>query len=267
MKISQIALFLLAAPAFAAGITTLPDHPVAGEPFVITYAGKIPATEYAPLSYSVFGSTYAQLGSKVAFVTDFTNPLQRSTKTVTGTTTIADPYNYGTHFVATLGAGSYGVTRDYAGLRAGSYTPGPETLPDTIVVGPPRAAATPASTALSGNYYADDEAGSGVNLIQSPNGQVFAAWFLYAARSYSTPASAPIWYVAPGGKWITPTRFTAILYETQRTAFNRPVDATVALTLPVGTLTLDVVGSTAIDMDATLVTGTRKQKRLNRLQF
>ena len=166
----------------------IPPRPVAGEPFVLELAGTAPG----PVLY------FRQLPSVAVADSEITLGLNLSAPGV-GTPKFAFGGFDGTYLarqaLTVPAAGTYGVFKSLpGGIR--------ERLA-TLSIDPPRPAATPASTTLSGNFFAPDEDGAGVNVIQGPHGAV-AAWFTYGSGEFVISGARTTWYVISGGKWISP---------------------------------------------------------------
>ncbi|APV51248.1 hypothetical protein BWI17_17110 [Betaproteobacteria bacterium GR16-43] len=251
--------------AAAADLRTLPEHPVAGEPFIAMFTDRVIPGGTSSTSYASLPTVSA---GELTMTVDFSKPLPGTFRGICGAEPCYGP-TYETRTVVTIPEpGSYQGYFVYTGLPYGTYPLGRQRSPDSVIVGAARPSAAPLRTTLSGNYFAEDENGSGLNLLQSASGQLFVGWFFYQAQRTATfNELAPAWYVSGGGTWISPTRFTTILYETRGTAYNKPFVASDLNVGAVGILTLDVIDANTIDMDVTLVSGVRKQKRLSRLLF
>lgn len=145
-----------------------------------------------------------------------------------------------------------------------------ETFAD-FNVSPPRPAAAPLHRALSGNWFAPAESGIGLNIIQgAASGQLFSIYFTY--RQSAGLLTEPQWFSIPGGKWLTPTRFQGLLYETLGTQLDQPFNPARFQARPVGLLTLDFTSADRVEFDAQLTLDTsftliRKQVALQRQQF
>lgn len=138
-------------------------------------------------------------------------------------------------------------------------------------VSPPRAAATPQFRSLSGNWFTPAENGIGLNIIQgAASGQLFSIYFTY--RQGSGLLAEPQWFSIPGGKWIAPTVFQGLLYETLGSTLDVPFNTARFQARPVGTLTLTFANADRVDFDAQLTLDTsfnliRKQVALVRQAF
>ncbi|HYC36627.1 MAG TPA: hypothetical protein VEC19_09415 [Usitatibacter sp.] len=160
--------------------------------------------------------------------------------------TVGQPQVLGTtplkwsRFGATMGglpAGTYTI-------RAGPYSnqnslfgyPVPaHELSVNVVAG---TAAAPAHRELDGNWFDPAQPGWGVNLVQGDSGALFGVVLNYREFSFSEFANYPvIWHVVPDGRWITPTIFRGVLYESVGTRINEA--ATSSHTSPVGMATLE----------------------------
>jgi hypothetical protein len=139
---------------------------------------------------------------------------------------------------------------------------------DAIELQAPAAAApaAPARHGITGNWFDPAQAGWGVNILESDSGpQLFAVWLDYAdfdfpsgfpqsppPANYATRAST--WRVMSGGRWITPTMFRGILYQT----FDgtRPDgESRNATVLPVGYATFSFLDSGEMDFKAVMRSG------------
>jgi hypothetical protein len=238
-------------------LAIVPERPVAGEPFVIEHLGE----SRQSLPYLKQRSTVTVNGLDVTLALDFSGPAVSAPK-------FPGPFDppsktYLAQQVAVVpAAGTYRLNRMLPGGQ-------PEALA-ALLVDPPRAAATPQWTNLSGNFFAPDENGAGVNVIQGASGQVFAILFTYGFQSFvfSPPGSLPTTYVVSGGKWISPVEFRGVMYETYGTPIGvAPYDPARFSLHPVGLMTLRFSDRNAVDLDAQFTSGIRKQKRLGRQQF
>jgi len=80
----------------------------------------------------------------------------------------------------------------------------------------------------------DGESGWGLNVVQHvETSQVFVVMYTYDA------SRRPLWFVLPGGKWTSSTRFAGNWYRVTGPAFNRPFDPSQVNVVQVGTAELD----------------------------
>lgn len=227
------ALFLVAALAFGSAAQAqkvlqwrmLPPLPVAGEPFVLqTLVNAAPATNDGS-----FHTTQVLVFENEIRLTSFPPPL-------------APPPGYPTtHLV------SQAITLNRFDLHLGLLD-GEQFA--VFNVSPPRPAATPQSRTLSGNWFAPAENGIGLNIIQGPSGILFSIYFTY--RQGSGLLTEPQWFSVPGGKWITPTTFQGLLYETRGAPLDKAFTPANFHVRPVGTVTLVFAGAERVDFDAQL---------------
>jgi hypothetical protein len=236
-------------------LAIVPERPVAGEPFVIEHTGD----GRRALNYLRQRSTVTVEGSDITFALDFTGPGIGSPKFPDLPDLVMRTY-LAQQMAVVPGAGTYRLSRSIDGVR--------DSLA-TIAVDPPRPAAAPQWTNLSGNYFAPDENGAGVNVVQAASGQMFVAWFTYASLEFQAlvPGYPSSWYVVTGGKWISPTEFLGVMHDAYGTPFERTYDAARFTARPVGVMSLKFADRNVVDLDAQFTSGIRKQKRLGRQQF
>ncbi len=249
------ALAAPAAPALAQSQwRTLPAIPVAGEEFVLQVFG----TGFGLLPPALPQSTTLVEGTIVSLITDL-SPFPSA-----GGPTPS--------FLASAVAIA-NVQGDHDAVRITRFAP-PTTQDRESLSGfrtlAPRPAATPTFRSLSGNWFAQAENGTGWNIIQGANGNLFAVWFNYRTTAIPEPA-APLWLVAPGGKWVSPTSFRAVLYETRGSTFDVAFDPARFGVRPVGIVTFDFVDANTVDFNAQFALDTfdliEKQSRIQRQQF
>lgn len=249
----RFALFLAAALAFGGAAhaqkvlqwRTLPILPVAGEPFVLqALVNAAPATNDGS-----FHETQVLVFENEIRLTSFPPPL-------------TPPPGYPTtHLVSQV------ITLDRFDRHLGLLDS--EQFAD-FHVNPPRPAATPQFRTLSGNWFAPSENGIGLNIIQGASGQLFSIYFTY--RQGAGFLAEPQWFSIPGGKWITPTTFQGLLYETRGAPLDKAFTTANFKLRPVGTLTLVFASADRVDFDAQLTldasfTLIRKQITLQRQSF
>lgn len=248
------ALFLVAALATCGAAQaqkvlqwrTLPQLPVAGEPFVLqTLVNAAPAT-----NDGTFHATQVLVFENEIRLTSFPPPA-------------APPPGYPTtHLV------SQAIILNRFDLHLGLLDNEQFAV---FNVSPPRPAATPQFRTLSGNWFAPAENGIGLNIIQgAASGQLFSIYFTY--RQGSGLLAEPQWFSIPGGKWITPTLFQGLLYETVGSTLDVPFNPARFQARPVGTLTLNFASADRVEFDAQFTLDTsftliRKQIALVRQAF
>ncbi|MBC8022855.1 MAG: trypsin-like peptidase domain-containing protein [Burkholderiales bacterium] len=110
-------------------------------------------------------------------------------------------------------------------------------------------------------WWNPGESGWGLNLIQHPNGIIFAMWYTYDANRKMT------WYHVPSGTWTSSMTYTGTLYAVAGPAFDNPTfSAAQVKRTAVGTATLSFTSATSgtwsFDVD-----GVRGSKPISRLPF
>lgn len=237
------------APAIAQGWRVLPPAPTAGEPFVVQYE--------------------AHTASSPAWVHRASVEVQGSVVTYT--------------VIPTDGGfsvpGFYRASSVVPGLAAGQYelrlrTPVPagllETPLGTFAVGTSTGEASPRFANLSGNWFAPEEAGWGLNVIQGDSGKLFAVWLGYQPDSGSQ-SQASTWLVMSDGSWLAPEHFRGILYETRGTSMARPFDRSQLVVTPAGYASLQFLGPDTVVFEAKAGVGpyafVQQLKTLRRYSF
>jgi hypothetical protein len=119
--------------------------------------------------------------------------------------------------------------------------------------GPPDA--TPA-TNYQDLWWNENESGWGLSINQQYR-TLFAVWYAYA------PDGSPVWYVLPGGSWISGSNYSGPVYRTSSAPTSLLAgggfDAAGVTRIPVGTLTLSFSNATSALMTYTIdgVSGTK----------
>ncbi len=110
-------------------------------------------------------------------------------------------------------------------------------------------------------WWNPGESGWGLNLIQHPNGIIFAMWYTYDANRKMT------WYHVPSGSWTSSMTYTGTLYAVTGPAFNNPTfNAAQVKRTAVGTATLSFTSATTGTWSYS-VDGTNGSKPISRLPF
>jgi hypothetical protein len=137
---------------------------------------------------------------------------------------------------------------------------------DSIEIQRPAASApaTPARRGVTGNWFDPAQPGWGVNVLESDSGpQLFAVWLDYMNWDYFGPISNPgpeywtrgtSWRVMSGGRWITPTTFRGVLYQSWD-GTNPGGASKRATLLPVGYATLTFLDSGEMSFKAAMRSG------------
>jgi hypothetical protein len=111
----------------------------------------------------------------------------------------------------------------------------------------------------SGIYDAGEqgESGWGINLSQGTTGNLFMTWYTY------TPDGKPLWLVASGGVWNTPTSFTGRMYQTTGSPYGATYNTASSMIKDVGSITLDFVDTKTVQVrwDVNGLSGTKTVKR------
>ena len=108
-------------------------------------------------------------------------------------------------------------------------------------------------------WWNPEESGWGLNLIQHPNGIIFAIWYTYDANGKMT------WYHVPSGSWSDSMTYSGTLYAVSGPAFNaNTFNAMQVKRTAVGTATLRFTsansGTWTFNVDG--ATGTKSLSRL-----
>lgn len=110
-------------------------------------------------------------------------------------------------------------------------------------------------------WWNSSESGWGLNLIQHPNGIIFAIWYTYDANGKMT------WYHVPTGTWTDSMTYTGTLYAVAGPAFSvNPFNAANVKRTPVGNATLSFASSSTGTWSYT-VDGVSGSKPISRLPF
>lgn len=225
------ALAFVAVPAVtqARSFTTYPPDPFAGEEFVammIGINGASPTTvEGVALERAPDGNLF--LTTRINF-TGFSVPSSFRAATV-GRLSLP---------------GYYIVTEKRHDTGSGAVQ---QTQVGAITVGPSPGTHAPQFAGLTGNWYAPDEAGTGLNILQNEQGQLFAIWLTFqpVTDTASPPARVPnLALVMPSGRWISPTEFRGLLYATRGTPVQVPFVAVDSRVVPVGYASLNFTSET-----------------------
>ena len=188
----------------AAEYEYLPPQPQAGEQFVITGALSYGSED----ACSLFTMSYAGVSADRIDVREYTGPGYK-----------------GDQFSCRFGALVPGLPegRYYADIRRAN---GPLGSPGvvTVVAG---SASQPARRDLTGNWMVSAEPGWGLNIVQGDSGKLFIAWMMY--RPFASH-----WVIVPDGRWITPTTWRGVAYQTRNVRFDAAADTARLQTTPVG---------------------------------
>jgi len=110
-------------------------------------------------------------------------------------------------------------------------------------------------------WWNPSESGWGLNLIQHPNGIIFAIWYTYDTNGKMT------WYHVPTGTWTDSMTYTGTLYAVAGPAFSvNPFNAANVKRTPVGNATLSFASSSSGTWSYT-VDGVSGSKPISRLPF
>jgi len=110
-------------------------------------------------------------------------------------------------------------------------------------------------------WWNPSESGWGLNLIQHPNGIIFAIWYTYDPNGKMT------WYHVPSGTWTDSMTYTGTLYAVAGPAFTaNPFNTSMVKRTPVGSATLSFSSSTTGTWSYT-VDGASGSKSISRLPF
>ncbi len=242
-----LAAALLAATGAQAQLRLLPPDPRASEPFVLQTFG------------SAGSNTVEVVNTRVDLVGQIVLNVQTSTLlTETSKTWVSV-------VIPGLGTGSYQVLlrtnqigfdigRGFANVGAAVATPAPQFRGAT------------------GNFFNAAESGWGVNIIEGVGGNLFVVWFDHGnpLNGAAATAAKAMWMVLPGGRWITPTTFRGILYDTEARGLNQDYGNLHAT--PRGYASLTFLSADEVDFTATVGFGPEfrevsKTKRLRRQVF
>lgn len=226
-----------------------PPNPVAGEEFVLQTFGSI-----GNVAVEVLGANYVLAGPKFTV-----NGLTTNVVTPTSRT-------WASQLVPGLSVGTYQLW-----LKTNES-------PDEIGLGPfPIGAGLPVQVprfrGLDANWFDPAESGWGVNMIEGRlRSTLFAIWLDHGNPFTATDvAFAPgAWLVMPNGRWISPTVFRGVLYETEGPSIDR--DYANIRTTPRGYATFSFLSADEVDFQATLGFGPQfrevtRTKRLRRQAF
>lgn len=239
---------------------TMPAAPSAGEPFVVQYDGP------GGGQVSVTGSSAQLQGSSLVLRIDLAGSFFA---------TAGFPIR-GSAVAVVPDAGSY----MFSMIRAFAVPDSPVTL-GTIAIGPSVGPAAPAFRNLSGNWFDPAQSGSGFNIVQGDSGQLFAVWLTYAPEDPPTGTTGQPgrWLVMPAGRWISPTEFRGILYDTTGPSISASFDPSLLAVVPVGFADLRFADAQQVEFSAQVGYGTQgtvvmsllpvidKHATLHRFQF
>lgn len=213
------------APAWRA----LPADPVAGETFVVQKPVNLENKPF-PVHYRT------KVNGKSIFLAEIFPPG-------------ASGWYFGGSYIGSQAAGplSEGTYEVRYAVDSNLDSVGTGSLLGSLVVLPAPPPVQPAFTTLSGMWFKPDEPGTGMNLVQGQQGNLFAVYMGYAEHSGN-----PAWLVMPGGRWVTPTRFRGVVYETEGTPMSGAWVASAYQAHGRGLLTLEF--TSASDVTFTLET-------------
>lgn len=204
MRIARILAAGLAACATlsaTASFRLYPPNPVAGEEFVLQTFGSI-----GNVAVEVIGANFTVEGTKI---------------TVNGLTTNVPAPNartWASQLVPGLSAGTYQLW-----LKT-NESPNEIGL-GPVTIGAPLAAQVPLYRGLDANWFDPAESGWGVNMIEGRlRSTLFAIWLDHGNPATATDVvhASGMWLVMPSGRWISPTVFRGVLYETEGPGINLP---------------------------------------------
>lgn len=84
-------------------------------------------------------------------------------------------------------------------------------------------------------WWNASESGWGISVVQHGARNIFGTLYIYDADG------KPVWYVMPGGTWVSPSTFNGNLYRTSGPQFASTFDASKVTVTPVGSAILDFV--------------------------
>jgi hypothetical protein len=264
MRVVRIAMLATGMAALAAmslagaqalqPLRVIPAIPTAGEEFVIQVTGVTPGMP----------TTHERTAVKV----DAASILLDAT-IVEGDFSVPGAYRVGA-VVTVPTPGSYQLDMQ-ARSQSSQY---PRRNIGSVTVGPAVPASAPLARNLSGHWLAPDEMGWGVNVTQGESGQLFVIWYTYRPsepQSTLDGRQPGIWLVMPSGRWISPTEFRGVLYETRGTPSDLPFTSAQTNTFPAGVATLRVLSTDRIEFVADAGVGLapemNKRKTLQRFVF
>jgi hypothetical protein len=221
---------LVSLAAGAADYEFLPPSPQAGEPFAVVgvlQAGNINGCPVKTMQAQVVGNEI--------LVNEYTGP-----------------GHVGPSWSCRLGS-------LVPGVPAGTYMANLRTSggflanvgPLAVTSGSP---AAPARRDLSGNWFAREESGWGLNVVQGDSGKLFIAWMMY--RPSREPRPQPqngfttwpglgnsLWLVVPDGRWITPNTWRGVAFHSRNVGYLEADDASKRQATPVGYVEIAFTGT------------------------
>lgn len=100
-------------------------------------------------------------------------------------------------------------------------------------------------------YGGEAQSGWGFNVMQHPSHVIFGVMYTYDASNH------PLWFVLPGGSWLTPTRFSGAWYRVTGPAYNASFDPSRVKVTQVGTAEIEFTdanhGTLSYSVDGVLV--------------
>lgn len=248
MRQLLVVLLTLAPLGTLAQLRTYPPDPRAGEEFVLQTFGSVGNVPVGVVTAAVEVAGAVRLN------------LLTTTQVLPTTRTWASVV------VRILGPGSFPVI-----LKTNEV--GYEVGIGQVTIGPSFGDPVPQFRGLSASWYNAAESGWGVNMIEGDSGrQLFAVWFDHGnPMTADSPTNAKgSWLVMPSGRWITPTTFRGVLYETEGRSLNEffvPVS-----TIPRGYASFTFLSPEEVEFTAQIGYGptfreVTRQKRLRRLAF
>ncbi|QJR14968.1 hypothetical protein [Usitatibacter palustris] len=221
----------------------VPADPVVGEDFIVMALGSTPTLgAYVDTSSLNFLNGTYQLTAHMGVRSDFS---------------VSDG-SWATGAMQAAAAGTFPVrfTQTGGGLSGRSYELGTITIAPTVV------APDPAYRNLSGNWFFPGEDGWGFNLIQSGAGRLSGVWMTYQpVAAEPTPymtqrgATYGAWYFMPSGRWVTPTHFRGLLYETTGPPVGEAFDRSTVYSVARGMATFTIVSGTELDFVGDITVG------------
>jgi hypothetical protein len=137
-------------------------------------------------------------------------------------------------------AGTYTVSTVDGGMvdQPGNPVLAPQRLEFTVAAPAP---ADPPTTFrprndYSGHWWNPKESGWGLSIHQSPSDPMMVVFYTYNA------AGRPVWYVAPGGRWVDETTWVGPLYRTKGPPMSGNFDPSRVERVVVGTARLSWYG-------------------------
>jgi hypothetical protein len=168
------------------------------------------------------------------------------------------------------------------GLPAGRYiadlrlSTGVLGSPGVVTVAPGEAA-SPARRDLTGNWFNRDEPGWGLNIVQGDSGKLFIAWVMYSPTDNSSASYSFVtyghWLIVPDGRWLTPTTWRGVAFQTLNVAMFEPDDAKLLQATPAGYVEISFTGAGEATMRGRFIVGTtvepmiEKHATLRRFEF